>query len=156
MISCLSITGLLRSHTRSYRHLWKCFHRYFHHCDYCGGKTRQDFLGEHVVHHLGLAPLIWEQVRKYSSWGLQLLQNLFWGFQSLKAMRYNKYIRTRNVRVAYNFTGTQWRVGSWWPPEKLQRYTTDHCLLIVAVVIWLNNCRFDVKPYSINQSINQI
>ena len=52
------------------------------------------------------------------------------------------------------FTGFRWRVGSWGPPGKLQNFKTDHMYLIVAAVTWLKYCRYGVKLYPINQSIN--
>ena len=51
------------------------------------------------------------------------------------------------------FTGFRW-VGFWGSPGKLQNFTNDHRLLIVTAVIWPKYCRFGVKHYIINQSIN--
>ena len=48
-----------------------------------------------------------------------------------------------------------WRGGSWEPTGELQNFKTDHNLLIVAAVTWLKYCRYGVRLYLINQSINQ-
>ena len=52
------------------------------------------------------------------------------------------------------FTLFLWKVyiGSWGLPGKLQNFTNDHHLLIVAV-IWAIYCLYGVKHYIINQSI---
>ena len=46
-------------------------------------------------------------------------------------------------------------VGSWGPPGKLQNFITYHLsnTYVVAVVTWLDYCRYGVKPQTINQSI---
>ena len=51
------------------------------------------------------------------------------------------------------FVLSWWRVGSWGPPGKLQNFTNDHRLLIVAAVIWPKYCGYSLKHYIINQSI---
>ena len=50
-------------------------------------------------------------------------------------------------------SGFRWRIGSWWPPGKLQYSVTYH-FLIVPAVTWLEYCRYGVKhKQSINQAI---
>ena len=44
---------------------------------------------------------------------------------------------TRLVLFGDGCTGFWWRVGSWWPPGKLQYFTNDNLLLIVVAVTWL-------------------
>ena len=53
------------------------------------------------------------------------------------------------------FTGFRYEeVGSRGSPEKLQNFTNDHRLLIVAAVIWPKYCGHGLKHYIINQSLN--
>lgn len=51
-----------------------------------------------------------------------------------------------------SFTAIRWGEGSWGPPRKFQHFPTDHCLLIVATVIWMKYCWNGLNPI---QSINQ-
>ena len=49
--------------------------------------------------------------------------------------------------------GFWWRVGSWWPPVKLQYFTNDNLLLIVVAVTWLKI--LPIRRITLyNQSIN--
>ena len=62
--------------------------------------------------------------------------------------------RDINVDILYNFMSVQWDV-KWCPvARKLQNFTNDHRLLILAAVIWPKYCRYGVKHHIYDQSIN--